>query len=483
MAASATLRARSTSPSSQATGEKAALLPEETGYVNGRKYGGTNAADPNSGTQGINIPMFTVKELLGAIPAHCFKRSAIKSLRYVFQDLLIIGTFAKLAWHIPDLLNYLQLPYWPNLALKAVLWNAYWFSSGCVGMGLWVIAHECGHGAFSENKQLNDFVGWIFHSIWMVPYHSWRISHGRHHAACGHHERDEVFVARTRSELKYPALDLSREDLLGQEVTEDRQQEMHSAISEAVGDMPIVILARLILHQVFGLPLYLILNASGQKAWGHVDHYRPSSKIFKSRDFWDIIWSDIGIALVIGTMTYWANVRGWQEMVAMWMIPYMWVNQWLVLITFLQHTDPLIPHYSAGAWTFPRGALTTVDRNVLGFVGPYLQHGISETHVAHHISSKIPHYNAWEATEALKKFLGDAYVYSNENVFVSLWKNFHSCQFVEDTGDIRFFKDKRGCAKAFPVLLKDGGVSDSGIEIEEPIAEFYPRKEDEKKVE
>lgn len=187
---------------------------------------------------------------------------------------------------------------------------------------------------------------------WMVPYHSWRISHGRHHAACGHHERDEVFVARTRSELKYPALDLSREDLLGQEVTEDRQQEMHSAISEAVGDMPIVILARLILHQVrgvpcgpitctaadprsillrqvFGLPLYLILNASGQKAWGHVDHYRPSSKIFKSRDFWDIIWSDIGIALVIGTMTYWANVRGWQEMVAMWMIPYMWVNQWV----------------------------------------------------------------------------------------------------------------------------------------------------------
>lgn len=34
-----------------------------------------------------------------------------------------------------------------------------------------------------------------------VPYHSWRISHGRHHAATGHMTRDEVFVPKTRSNL------------------------------------------------------------------------------------------------------------------------------------------------------------------------------------------------------------------------------------------------------------------------------------------
>jgi len=33
-------------------------------------------------------------------------------------------------------------------------------------------------------------------------------------------------------------------------VTEERQKEMHSAISEAVGDMPIVVLVRLVAHQV-----------------------------------------------------------------------------------------------------------------------------------------------------------------------------------------------------------------------------------------
>jgi omega-6 fatty acid desaturase (delta-12 desaturase) len=61
------------------------------------------------------------------------------------------------------------------------------------------------------------------------------------------------------------------------------------------------------------------------------------------------------------------------------------------MITFLQHTDPVLPHYSASKWTFARGALATIDRNLLGPIGPYITHGICETHVAHHISSKIPH--------------------------------------------------------------------------------------------
>jgi hypothetical protein len=105
---------------------------------------------------------------------------------------------------------------------------------------------------------------------------------------------------------------------------------MHSAISEAVSDAPIVVLGRLILHQVrirppssiillgvalqpditsrpllslllhltfsqiFGLPLYLIMNASGRKEHGH-------NKLFKSRDFWDVVVSDVGILSVIAT--------------------------------------------------------------------------------------------------------------------------------------------------------------------------------------
>ena len=36
-----------------------------------------------------------------------------------------------------------------------------------------------------------------------------------------------------------------------------------------------------------------------------------------------------------------------------------------------------------------------------GWICAAATHGISETHVAHHISSKIPHYHAWDAKAAL----------------------------------------------------------------------------------
>lgn len=61
------------------------------------------------------------------------------------------------------------------------------------------------------------------------------------------------------------------------------------------------------------------------------------------------------------------------------------------MITYLQHTDPMIPHYSAKTWTFARGALATIDRTLMGPLGGLVFHGICETHVVHHTCSKIPH--------------------------------------------------------------------------------------------
>lgn len=45
-------------------------------------------------------------------------------------------------------------------------------------------------------------------------------------------------------------------------------------------------------------------------------------------------------------------------------------------------------------------------------------------------------------------------------------------QFVEDTGDILFFKDKNGTAATYPVLsghskTGSGAVSDSGVELDD----------------
>jgi len=86
--------------------------------------------------------------------------------------------------------------------------------------------------------------------------------------------------------------------------------------------------------------------------------------------------------------------------------------------------------------------------------------------VAHHLCSKIPHYNAWDATAALKAKLGPHYLQTDENAWVSLWKVFNECRFVEDDGDVVFWKNAKGQAhRRLGSPGSKGSVSDSGVEI------------------
>ena len=46
-------------------------------------------------------------------------------------------------------------------------------AQGAVCVGVWVLAHECGHQAFSRYQVVNDSVGLVLHSCLLVPYYSW----------------------------------------------------------------------------------------------------------------------------------------------------------------------------------------------------------------------------------------------------------------------------------------------------------------------
>ncbi|TXT13533.1 hypothetical protein VHUM_00900 [Vanrija humicola] len=444
---SATLRHRAASPAKAGDTDKKQLIreAEELELSEGQKF---------------VVPNFTTKQLLDAIPAHCFKRSAFKSSLYVVQDVAALAVLVYGAYHIDSFLSRFNLSTAATWGARAALWSAYWIAAGLFGTGLWVIAHEAGHQAYSTSKTINNSVGWVLHSALLVPYHSWRISHGRHHAATGHLTRDEVFVPKTRSQLGYPEIKHESE-YKGINVPAWRQAELR----EALGESPIGSLWNLFIHQIFGWPLYLIRNASGQLHYPKgTSHFKPSSIIFKPSHFWQIISSDIGVFLTLGALGVWGYFRGFKEVVAVYLIPYLWVNHWLVFITFLQHTDPLLPHYSAKTWTFARGALATVDRKFLGPIGKYVFHGICETHVSHHTASRIPHYNAWEATDALKKFLGVHYQESDENMLYSFYRIYRECLFIEDGEDIAFFKNASGLAAK--VGIEEGGnISDSGLDL------------------
>src|SRR5882762_10285733 len=163
-----------------------------------------------------------------ACPFHSHLHPAHSDQINSVGDLIGITGAYKAATFVDALITpeYLNLPnpYLYTIA-RVSLWAIYGFVVGLFSTGLWVIAHECGHQAFSESKIINNAVGWVLHSAYVsslivsfhrvdfflldrlgIPYHSWRISHAKHHASTAHMTQDQVYVPWTRSELKLPPL-------------------------------------------------------------------------------------------------------------------------------------------------------------------------------------------------------------------------------------------------------------------------------------
>lgn len=114
----------------------------------------------------VQLP--TVDAFRRAIPAHCFERDLVKSLRYLIQD------FAALA------LLYFVLPAFEYFGLFGYLvWNCL---MGVFGFALFVVGHDCLHGSFSENQVINDIIGHVAFAPLFSPYFPWQKSHKLHHA-------------------------------------------------------------------------------------------------------------------------------------------------------------------------------------------------------------------------------------------------------------------------------------------------------------
>jgi acyl-lipid omega-6 desaturase (Delta-12 desaturase) len=54
---------------------------------------------------------------------------------------------------------------------------------------LFMIQHDCGHGAFFRNRLANDWTGRIIGVLTLTPYDFWRRTHAAHHASSGNLDR------------------------------------------------------------------------------------------------------------------------------------------------------------------------------------------------------------------------------------------------------------------------------------------------------
>ncbi|RSL85262.1 hypothetical protein CEP52_016198 [Fusarium oligoseptatum] len=337
-----------------------------------------------------------IKTIKDAIPAHCFQPSLFTSFYYVFRDYAMVAT---LVWAA---LTY--IPSIPDQRLRVAAWMVYGFVQGLVCTGVWILGHECGHGAFSTHGKLNNVVGWFLHSCLLPKKHS--------------------IIA---------GIDLN----------------------ELFEDTPIAQLIRIVFHQLFGWQVYLLFNATAGKGskqwepkgfakWFRVSHFEPTSAVFRPSEAIFILISDIGLAITFTALYFASKAVGTSTVLFLYAVPYFWVHHWLVAITYLHHHHTEVPHYTNEGWTYVKGALATVDRE-FGFIGKHLFHGIIEKHVVHHLFPRIPFYKADEATEAIKPLLGDLYYHDERNFLGQLWSVFGTLKYVEhdptNQGAMRWAKE------------------------------------------
>ena len=348
----------------------------------------------------IDIP--TMKEFQEVIPSHCFNCKTITSLRYLFQSIIIQFFVVAIGLTIP--INHQMLPIWVFYALV----------SGTTAMGFWVIAHECGHGAFSKNRTLETMVGYLLHSLLLVPYFSWQRSHAVHHRFTNHITNGETHVPLV---------------INGDGLTEKVGGEKELNFSNSLGKTKYGIL-QLILHLIFGWPAYLLSGSTGGLKYGTSNHFWPTKPF--SKNLWPSIWakkvwiSDIGVTLVLIGIISIVIKFGIYRIIGIYIAPLLVVNCWLVIYTWLHHTDSDVPHLSNSEFSFMRGAFLSIDRPY-GKILNFLHHNIGSTHVVHHVCPTIPHYHAKEATRKIRKAFNKAYLYNPVPIHRALWNIACNC--------------------------------------------------------
>lgn len=307
------------------------------------------------------------------IPSHCFKPDLGTSLYYVARDVFFLAVLyggAYATYGTPAHALYLPV---------------FWFFTGFVMWAVFVLGHDCGHGSFSKYRNVNSFFGHVLHSAILVPFHSWRISHRKHHKNTGNFEEDEIFYPMPESEYKGV-----------------------TAIARFVYSNTFFLAS-------FGYPIYLWKGYGNRVENG--SHMDPNSELFTKDERNQVLLSVGCYAAMCAFLATLTAVYGLRLVLTYYGVPYAVYSFFLLVVTFLHHTEPGAMWYSTRAWNYVKGNLQSVDR--VYFVFEHFHHDIG-THVVHHLFPAIPHYHLREANAAVKPFLGKLHKVETNNPAVQL---------------------------------------------------------------
>jgi len=248
-----------------------------------------------------------------------------------------------------------------------LLWGAAWYASSIsywltliialptAGflVRLFMIQHDCGHGAFFRDRASNDWTGRIIGIFTMTPYDVWQRSHAIHHSTTGNLDRRGFGDITTLTVREYQGLSWIRR--LGYRLYRS----------------PLVL---------FGLGPAFLFIVQNRLPFGHM---RSGWKYWLSA-----MGTNAAIAIVAGSVIYFI---GWRSFLMVQLPILMLASSMGVWLFYIQHQfeDAFWEHDPK--WTFHEAALYGSSHYDLPPLLRWFTANIGVHHV-HHLYSKIPYY-------------------------------------------------------------------------------------------
>jgi acyl-lipid omega-6 desaturase (Delta-12 desaturase) len=218
---------------------------------------------------------------------------------------------------------------------------------------LFMIQHDCGHGAFFHHRLANDWVGRVIGVLTLTPYDFWRRTHAVHHATSGNLDRRGTGDIDTLTVQEYLAL--SRWRRLGYRIYRH----------------PVI---------MFGLgPAFLFI----------VQHRLPVGLMRAGWQPWlSAMATNVAIAAVVATVMWLVGVVPFLIVHLPIMLLASSVGVWLF---YVQHQFEHTEWARDGAWNLQEAALHGSSYYDLPSVLRWFTANIGVHHV-HHLCSRIPYY-------------------------------------------------------------------------------------------
>jgi acyl-lipid omega-6 desaturase (Delta-12 desaturase) len=218
---------------------------------------------------------------------------------------------------------------------------------------LFMIQHDCGHGALFRQRLANDLVGRVIGVLTLTPYDHWRRSHAAHHSSSGNLDRRGIGDVTTLTVGEYLALSRRRR------------------LAYRLYRNPLV---------MFGLgPAYLFL----------VQHRLPvGADLTDWRSWLSPMATNAAITLLVASAMWLVGVR-----------PFLLVHVPITLIAasigvwlfYVQHQFEETFWAKAANWTMHEAALHGSSYYDLPPIIRWFTANIGVHHV-HHLCSRIPYY-------------------------------------------------------------------------------------------